>query len=216
MEERYEIKSEYLGPEDGLKQEIRVLNRVLRWMDHGLEYEPDQCHAELIIRDLGMDGAKPVSTPVTAETKDELEDRDWMALTRVARYLAGAPQFIQKFEWQTVDAEVRAYTDSDWAGDWTTRKSTSGGVVMSGSHLLMSGSHLAQAFQLKLASPSARRVLRAQTFRCLHNSGCACRVRASPSALKGPATHSGVPGPAFLSQVGSPSHAGRTSCASGK
>ena len=57
-----------------MKQEIRVLNRVLRWMDHGLEYEPDQCHAELIIRDLGMDGAKPVSTPVTAETKDELED----------------------------------------------------------------------------------------------------------------------------------------------
>ncbi len=145
MEERYEIKSEYLGPEDGLKQEIRVLNRVLRWMDHGLEYEPDQCHAELIIRDLGMDGAKPVSTPVTAETKDELEDRDkaplmsptdattyralaarlnylslerhgqahgnpkecdWMALTRVSRYLAGAPQFMQKFEWQTVDAEV--------------------------------------------------------------------------------------------------------------
>ena len=76
MEERYEIKSEYLGPEDGLKQEIRVLNRVLRWMDDGLEYEPDQRHAELIIRDLGMDGAKPVSTPATAETKDELEDRD--------------------------------------------------------------------------------------------------------------------------------------------
>ncbi len=76
MEEQYEIKSEHLGPEDGPKQEIRVLNRVLRWTDDGLEYEPDQRHAELIIRDLGMDGAKPVSTPATAETKDELEDRD--------------------------------------------------------------------------------------------------------------------------------------------
>ena len=71
-----------------------------------------------------------------------------MALTRVSRYLAGAPQFMQKFEWQTVDAEVRAYTDSDWTGDRTTLKSTSGGVVMSGSHMLKSWSSTQQLIAL--------------------------------------------------------------------
>ena len=42
-----------------------MLNRTIRYdKETGvLEYEADQRHAELIIRTLGLENAKPVSTP---------------------------------------------------------------------------------------------------------------------------------------------------------
>ena len=42
-----------------------------------------------------------------------------------------------KYPWQTVDM-VDVYSDTDWAGCIKTRKSTSGGCIMLGSHLLKS------------------------------------------------------------------------------
>ena len=64
MESKFEIKSEMLGPTPGVhQQEIRVLNRILRWTKEGIVYEPDQRHAEIVVRELGLENAKPVSTP---------------------------------------------------------------------------------------------------------------------------------------------------------
>jgi len=41
---KFEIKTEFLGPGKEHKQEVRILNRILRWEDGGIEYEPDQRH----------------------------------------------------------------------------------------------------------------------------------------------------------------------------
>ena len=76
MKARFEIKSDYLGPTRHHKQEIRVLNRTLRWSARALQYEPDQRHAELIVKEMGMEGAKPAVTPGTAETKEETKPYD--------------------------------------------------------------------------------------------------------------------------------------------
>ena len=62
-----------LGPGPDHKREIRVLNRVLRWTFEGIEYEPDQRHAELVVKDLELEGAKPVSSPWTNLVKGSLE-----------------------------------------------------------------------------------------------------------------------------------------------
>ena len=67
MEERFEIESEMLAPEAGMVREIRVLNRIIRWTARGIEYEPDQRHSDLLMRELGTKNAKPVNTPCTAE-----------------------------------------------------------------------------------------------------------------------------------------------------
>ena len=67
-------------------------------------------------------------------------DIDWMKLRRVAKYLIGKPRYVQLFCWQETPAEVVSFTDSDWAGDRVTRKSTSGGVPMLGGHLIKSWS----------------------------------------------------------------------------
>ena len=73
---------------------------------------------------------------------------DWAPLKRVARYLVGAPRFTQLFEWQESPSQLTAFADSDWAGERETRKSTSGGLVMWGLHVLKSWSSTQQVIAL--------------------------------------------------------------------
>ena len=61
---------------------------------------------------------------------------DEVALKRVVRYLRARPRGIYVYPWQEPQLELRIFTDSDWAGDVQSRKSTSGGVVMIGKHLI--------------------------------------------------------------------------------
>ena len=193
MKQQYEIKSEILGPEKGQKQQVRILNRILTWGEQGIEYEPDQRHAEIAIRELGLEGSNPAPTPGSredlslasvptnaggvevvdespelgpreasryrgiaarlnylAQDRADLQyackeasrrmskprDDDWRLLKRIGRYLAGAPRFSQRFDWQDEDQELHTYCDSDWAGCRSTCRSTSGGVVLRGSHSL--------------------------------------------------------------------------------
>ena len=42
LEKRFEIKTKIIGVGEGEVQEERVLNRVIRVMDQGWEYEADQ------------------------------------------------------------------------------------------------------------------------------------------------------------------------------
>jgi hypothetical protein len=60
---------------------------------------------------------------------------DLTALLRVARYLAGASRVVYEYPWQHRPV-LSAYTDSDFAGCVATRRSTSGGAVLLGTHLL--------------------------------------------------------------------------------
>ena len=62
MEEIYELTVEVLGPEAGQCKEVRVLNRVLRWTDSGVEYEADPRHVEIIRKQLNIESCKTVAT----------------------------------------------------------------------------------------------------------------------------------------------------------
>ena len=196
MSIKYEVKSEFLGPDAGQSTEVRVLNRVLRWTEDGVEYEPDQRHAEIIIKSMGVQDSKPSATPGANEDKDVVNlrskskmlvgkeateyralaarlnylaldrldiqyvakcvskymaspcEHDWWALKKVAKYFVGRPRFVQLFRWQMMPSGLTAYSDSDWAGDRETRKSTSGGMVMLGIHLIKSWSSTQQVIAL--------------------------------------------------------------------
>ena len=47
---------------------------------------------------------------------------------------------IHTFEWESQDRQMSVYTDSDWAGDKISRKSTSGGIAFVGPHAIKSWS----------------------------------------------------------------------------
>ena len=59
---------------------------------------------------------------------------DWNRLKRLGRYLIGRERMIINFDYQTWNGRLAVWTDSDWAGCRSTRKSTRGGVVMIGEH----------------------------------------------------------------------------------
>ena len=62
--------------------------------------------------------------------------RDIASLKRFARYLALRPRLVTKYCKQGPLKTVVGWSDSDWAGCPETRKSTSGGVIMIGSHVI--------------------------------------------------------------------------------
>ena len=57
------------------------------------------------------------------------------ALKRLGRYILKHKRLVYKFPWQSA-THVDIYSDTDWAGCPRTRKSTSGGAVMIGSHTI--------------------------------------------------------------------------------
>ena len=72
MEEKYKLKVQILGPDKDGVQEIRVLNNIIRWAPEGIELEAAPRHAEIVIKELGLQGAKAmgVSLPNTATTQE--------------------------------------------------------------------------------------------------------------------------------------------------
>ena len=61
-------------------------------------------------------------------------------LKHLARYLVGVPELSVCYPWQYPPELLVAYVDSDWAGCRRTRKSTSGGIICHGAHVVKSWS----------------------------------------------------------------------------
>ena len=57
------------------------------------------------------------------------------ALKWLGRYLLGRPRLVFRYTFQSA-ATIDCYSDTDWAGCPKTRKSTSGGVILLGEHIL--------------------------------------------------------------------------------
>ena len=66
--------------------------------------------------------------------------RDWMLLKKLARYLVKHRRIAIDFRFQNDANFVDGYSDSDYAGCKDTRKSTTGGCMMIGTHTLRSWS----------------------------------------------------------------------------
>ena len=57
-------------------------------------------------------------------------------LQKLIRYLLGVPRLVYKFNWQSRPEHLDLFVDTDFAGCKITRRSTSGGVAMYGTHCL--------------------------------------------------------------------------------
>ena len=226
---RFEIRVQVLSDGNG---EIKILNRIIRKNFGGITIEADPRHVEAIIEQLGLAGAKGLSTPCevekerrretphltssTAENEEEdvsldfeqarryrgiaarlnylaqdrpdlkfaalkasrnmsnPRDRDWGILKRVGRYLITRPRAICSFRWQDESStKIWACSDSDWAGDKKTRKSTTGGCLWHGAHLLKVWAKTQKAISLSSAE--------AELYAAVH---CASEALGVQSILK--------------------------------
>ena len=63
LEEKYKLKVEWLGQGAGQVSEMRILNKVVRSTKVGIELEADPRHAELVVKELDLLGAKASPVP---------------------------------------------------------------------------------------------------------------------------------------------------------
>ena len=216
LEAKYELrKGGRIGPGKDDDKEGRVLNRVVRWTEQGLEYEADPRQIERLIESQGLDDScNSVVTPGLKPTKEQLEaeqllegplqtpyradgarcnyvgpDRPdaqyaakeicrWMsaptdvglaALKRLVRFLLGRKRLVFKYPWQRAGM-LECYSDTDWAGCPKTRKSTSGGCLMLGSHLLKSWSSTQPSISLSSGEAEYYGVVKAAGIAIGHQS----------------------------------------------
>jgi hypothetical protein len=124
--------------------------------------------------------------------------RDDEALKRLSRYLLGRPRMVMEFVWQE-PMPITVYTDSDWAGCLTTRKSTSGGALMRGAHLLRHWSATQPTIALSSAEAELAAIVRGASealgmrslMRDLHRE-TSVQIWADASAAIGIVRRSGV------------------------
>ncbi len=57
-------------------------------------------------------------------------------LKKLGRYLINKTRVVTQFNYQSSLSKIIVWVDSDWAGCIKTRRSTSAGVVMMGSHMI--------------------------------------------------------------------------------
>ena len=101
---------------------------------------------------------------------------DTVRLKRILRYLKGRPRVINRYKWQDPQTHIRGMCDSDWAGCCRTRKSTSGGVLMYGTHLLAHWSSTQSVIALSSAEAELNSMVKMASeslgvrnlLRCLH------------------------------------------------
>ena len=82
------------------------------------------------------------------------------ALRRLCRYLVGRKRLVFSFPYQTA-AQLEVYSDTDWAGCPRTRKSTSGGCLMVGRHVLKTWSSTQASVSLSSGEAEFYGVVRA-------------------------------------------------------
>ena len=83
----------------------------------------DRCDIQFAVKEL----SRHMSSPT---------DSSWNQLKRLGRYIIGKPRAVSYFRWQEEASLIQAFSDSDWAGCVRTRRSTSGGILMYGSHVV--------------------------------------------------------------------------------
>ena len=60
----------------------------------------------------------------------------WRRLEHIGKYLLGRPRLVWRFEMQAWTDHVDIYSDANWAQCRQSRKSTSGGAILVGAHLI--------------------------------------------------------------------------------
>ena len=73
LEERFEIKTTVIGHEKSDEHECKFLNRIVRAVESGWEYEADMRHAKLIAEQMGVGQGKGVATAGVDAVEEEAE-----------------------------------------------------------------------------------------------------------------------------------------------
>lgn len=125
LQERFEIKRATVGTDEaaGEIREARILNRIIRVTEDGSEYEADQRHADLVVKETGADDKSSLTHPgggkqvmaVEAETEALMgaEATRFRVVAARASYLSGDRPDIQ-YEVKEICRRMAKPVRGDW------------------------------------------------------------------------------------------------------
>ena len=99
----------------------------------------------------------------TARSMSAPKASDLRKLRRLGKYLIGRPRLVMKFRWQDMPSTITTFTDSDWAGCLETAKSTSGGALCLGEHVIKTYSKQQKVVALSSAEAELYAMVAAST-----------------------------------------------------
>ena len=73
LRSKFDCKSKWIGPRGEDPKSQQVLGRIITWTKEGIIYEADPRHAETLIEAMGLQDAKPLSSPGSKEPVKEDE-----------------------------------------------------------------------------------------------------------------------------------------------
>merc|ERR1711973_531261 len=124
---------------------------------------------------------------------------DWAALKRLGRYLVGKTRMKVLFKYQEEVKKIHVWADTDYAGCRKTRKSTSGGLLMIGEHVVKSWSTTQAVIALSSGEAEYYGIVKGSSVglgarSVLRDLGCSVRicVMTDSSAAKGMASRKGL------------------------
>merc|ERR1711911_187427 len=137
---------------------------------------------------------KELSRSMSAPTEG-----DWMSLKRLGRYLVGKTRVKVQFRYQEEVKKVQVWVDTDYAGCRKTRKSTSGGILTLGDHLIKGWSSTQAVIALSSGEAEYYGIVKGSSVglgarSLLGDLGCSVRVAVftDSSAAKGMASRKGL------------------------
>ena len=87
LQKKYELKEgARMGPGAKDDKEGRILNRVVRWTPEGFTYDADPRQCEKLVAELGLEGAKAVSTPVVRPGASALAEDAELEVRKVMHF----------------------------------------------------------------------------------------------------------------------------------
>ena len=94
----------------GTVQEMRHLNRILKWTDEGISYEADPRHVDIVVKALGV--SKAVTTPLVREPPDNVDVKDKMLSEQEATFV----QVVYYEDWIYIPRPDRFATSDERTG----------------------------------------------------------------------------------------------------
>lgn len=129
-----------------------------------------------------------------SRSMSEPHEKDWQVLKRVGRYLISRPRAACLYKWQSAPCDVWSCSASDWAGDKASMKSTIGGCLWHGAHLLKVWSKTQAAISLSSAE--------AELYAAVHCAAEALGLQSLMKDLSGDAKiHLGMDASAALGMI---------------
>ena len=85
-----------MGEDDDMEQKVIYFGRTLEWCENGIGIRPDRRHLRSLLRELGMENCRSISTPLCATVKREgnRSDRPEVSAELVTKHRAAVARVV--------------------------------------------------------------------------------------------------------------------------